>query len=79
MYGDEGDDKIWVVNPEQRGLEYGGAEYKTYGGLGNDHIFGSEEPEIIVGDDGVVDLTTDPMKPHLDYGMTATELNDYYN
>ena len=76
MYGDEGDDKIWVVNPEQRGLEYGGAEYKTYGGLGNDHIFGSEVLDIIVGDDGEVDITTDAMKFHLSYD---TDIEDYYN
>ena len=49
--GEAGDDKIWMINPEQRGLEpTPGGSWTAFGGHGNDHIFGSEIGEFLVGD-----------------------------
>ena len=80
MFGDEGDDKIWFVNPEQKGLETAiGISLSTaVGGYGNDHIFGSDIANLILGDKGIADLgATDGT--HLQYGATPSELADYYN
>ena len=43
-----------MINPEQRGME--GTPYGQlgYGGYGNDHIYGSDVADVLVGDDGTV-------------------------
>ena len=75
-YGNAGDDKIWMINPEQRGLEVEPVSgWYGYGGPGNDHMFGSDVGEILVGDDGsLIDVAGEL---HLDYG--AAPHADYYN
>ena len=52
LYGDDGDDKIWAINPEQRGMEThsSGSASDLYGGYGNDVIYGSDLADIIYGD-----------------------------
>ena len=51
MYGGYGDDKIWVINKEQRGMETNGANVaKAYGEHGNDVIFGSDLQDNLQGD-----------------------------
>ena len=32
LYGEEGDDKIWMINPEQRGMQTAGTISYGYGG-----------------------------------------------
>ena len=54
-YGEEGDDKIWMINPEQRALaEEPLVGWYGYGGPGNDHMYGSDIGEFLVGDDGAL-------------------------
>ena len=75
LYGDEGDDKIWVINPEQRGMEIFSDETdrdnEAKGGYGNDHIFGSDAADRIIGDIGDINTTDDEYI----YGSD----DDYYN
>ena len=49
LYGGSGDDKIWLVNPEQREFDTLGKDY-GYGGLGNDYIYGTDAGDEIFGD-----------------------------
>ena len=60
-----------MINPEQRGME--GTPYGQlgYGGYGNDHIYGSDVADVLVGDDGTV------LKGDLEYG--AAPFASYYN
>ena len=46
-----------------------------YGGLGNDHIYGTDIADILVGDEGTAAVVDTDL--HLDYG--ATPFADYYN
>ena len=74
LYGDDGDDKIWMINPEQRGMEGTVTKgYYGYGGYGNDHIYGSDIGEILLGDDGTTEDVGGDL--HITYGTFA----EYYN
>ena len=68
-----------MINPEQRGLEVEPTNpWVGIGGPGNDHMFGSEIGERLVGDDGeLVQDLDNPMDLMLDYG--AEPYADYYN
>ena len=66
LFGGDGDDKIWLLNPGQ--YEYGGTDQVNYGfgGRGNDIIYGDNRASFLYGDDGddiiysgVNDATTD--------------------
>ena len=53
FYGGFGDDKIWLINPEQRGMEtHDGSTnpIHAYGEWGNDVIYGGDEIDNIWGD-----------------------------
>lgn len=77
--GGPGDDKIWMINPEQRGLEPTPDDSWTgIGGPGNDHMFGSNIGEFLIGDDGELEAGSDDAADYqLDYG--APPHADYYN
>ena len=68
-----------MINPEQRGLEVEPTNpWVGIGGPGNDHMFGSEIGEHLVGDDGeLVQDNDNPMDLMLDYGTEPYA--DYYN
>ena len=64
-----------MINPEQRGLEVEPTDaWEASGGPGNDHMFGSEIGEILLGDDGELDAVD---ASQLDYGVAPNA--DYYN
>ena len=76
LYGDAGDDKIWSINPELRGQEITASTGTAmYGGAGNDHMYGNDQDETLIGDDGEAVAGTGPLDAILDYGTLA----DYYN
>ena len=50
LYGGTGDDKMWLVNPEQRELDILAGQNYGYGGEGSDHIFGTDGNDIIAGE-----------------------------
>ena len=52
LYGEDGDDKIWMINPERRDLDIGGTSSFGYGGNGNDSIYGSSATDTLSGQDG---------------------------
>ena len=51
LYGGPGDDKIWLVNPDERAFETTVGQNYGYGGLGDDQIYGTDAPDEIFGDD----------------------------
>ena len=55
LSGGDGDDKIFAINPSQRGTAYdvlvdGSVGSTVYGGLGNDEIHGADWAETLFGD-----------------------------
>ena len=49
-FGGSGDDKIWLVSPGEISLdEYGYG--KAYGGIGNDYLYGTDQPDTLLGDE----------------------------
>ena len=49
LYGEDGDDKIWMIDPERRGLDTRGDSSFGYGGSGNDNIYGSSVTDTLSG------------------------------
>ena len=49
LYGEDGDDKIWMIDPEKRGLDTRGDSSFGYGGSGNDNIYGSSVTDTLSG------------------------------
>ena len=49
LYGGTGDDKIWLVSPEQRSLDVNGSD-EAHGGLGADHLYGTDVADRLIGD-----------------------------
>ena len=56
LYGGDGDDKIWAVNPGQ--YQTMNEKSDIFGGEGNDIIYGSNKKENLYGDDTADDDTT---------------------
>ena len=50
IYGGSGDDKIWMVNPEERSLETVDDMNYGYGGLGEDFLYGTDAGDWLAGD-----------------------------
>ena len=85
MYGNAGDDKMWSINPDQRGREItpmgdpaAGFTFVgpyMYGGGGNDKMFGNDLPEYLVGDNDTLLENVSNALVRIDYGTIA----DYYN
>ena len=76
LYGGTGDDKMWSINEDQRGQEIDPAmETEMWGDDGNDHMFGNDLDERLMGD--TYSLTTGDgyLSLELNYGS----LPDYYN
>ena len=58
LWGNDGDDKIWTINPAQRGTFTNQfpdfQENKSYGGRGNDILYGSENDDLFLYGDFAV-------------------------
>ena len=51
LFGGSGDDKIWMVSPENRALDVYGAPINVgYGNLGDDTIYGTDDFDRLAGD-----------------------------
>ena len=50
LFGGSGDDKIWMVNPEERSFDVTTKNY-GYGGLGNDFLYGSDYGDLLIADE----------------------------
>ena len=51
LWGGSGDDKIWMINPEQRADDTVADTNYGYGNDGNDKLYGSAGPDHLWGDD----------------------------
>jgi hypothetical protein len=52
LYGGDGDDKIWLLNPGQVELADSDDKNEAFGGRGNDIIYGTNRRENMYGNDG---------------------------
>ena len=51
LYGGSGDDKIWLINPEEREFDIMVGQNYGYGGQDDDFVYGSDGNDLIIGDD----------------------------
>ena len=53
LYGGSGDDKIWMVSPENRALDIAASSNFAYGGIGDDFVYGTDAGDRLAGDEHI--------------------------
>ena len=53
LFGGSGDDRIWMVNPNQISQDIFVDKIRNYGfgGIGNDYLYGTDSKDVLWGDD----------------------------